>query len=161
MATASADAAEPVALTLSAAVIASSPLSTRRHAEVTAAALDAWPFLRPVASSRHRGNVVLVPPETPSTGRDRIALERAFTQNEAVYDALPAWSASHGDAAFALVEVEALGGHCRYGGYVCRAGAVITTVLAAPDADRGLLAAVELDLETSLAAFLLDHLRRR
>jgi len=150
----------PEAPTLSAAVIASSPLSARRHAEVTAAALDAWPFLRPIASHLALANVLLVPPETGGARGDGIALERAFTQNEAVYDALPAWSAAHPDAAFALVEVESLSGHCRYGGYVCREGAILTFVLAAPDADRGLLAAVGLDLGTPLDAFLLAYLRR-
>jgi len=160
VATTGAEAATSAAPTLSAAVVASSPLSPRRFAEVTAAALDAWPFLRPIAAHPPLANVLLVPPETAGTGLDGIALERAFTQNEAVYDALPAWSAAHPDAAFALVEVESLGGRCRYGGYVCRDGAIHAFVLAAPDADRGLLAAVGLDLGTSLDAFLLEHLRR-
>lgn len=160
MAIARADATVPEAPTLSAAVIASSPLSARRHAEVTAAALDAWPFLRPIASRLALANVLLVPPETGGARGDAIALERAFTQNEAVYDALPAWSTAHPDAAFALVEVESLAGRCRYGGYVCREGVIITFVLAAPDADRGLLAAVGLDLGTPLDAFLLEHLRQ-
>lgn len=160
MATGRRDATEPEAPTLSAAVIASSPLSARRHAEVTAAALDTWPFLRPITSPTALANVLLVPPETGGARGDAIALERAFTQNEAVFDALPAWSAAHPDAAFALVEVESLAGRCRSGGYVCREGAILTFVLAAPDADRGLFAAVGLDLGTSLDAFLLAHLRR-
>ncbi len=139
---------------LSAALIASSPLARHRRAEVLAAALDAWPFLRPVAPWPGLANVVLRPPDTSQRGGDGVALERAFTQNEAVYDALPAWSAGHPDATFAFVEVEAVGDRSRCGGYVCRAGRVVSVVLAAERGDEGLLAAVRLDLGMPLEAYL-------
>lgn len=139
---------------LSAALVASSPLPARRRAAVLAAALDAWPFLRPAAVRSGLANVVLRAPDTSGPGVDDVALERAFTQNEAVYDALPGWSAAHPDATFALVEVESIDGRSRYGGYVCRGGRVVTTVLADDTGDRALLAAVRLDLGMPLVAYL-------
>ena len=131
---------------LSAALLVSNVLPVEVLSGVQAAALGAWPFLRVLGDEEARRFLLLAPPHTSDSGMDRVALERAFTQNEALYDALPSWSASFPEARFALVEVEEVGGRCRYGGYVCQAGEVHDVVLASAAGDILLLGALGIEL---------------
>lgn len=119
-----------------------------------AGALEAWPFLRPLELASASANLILQAPDTDGDGCDDVILERAFTQNEAVYDALPGWSAGYPEVAFALVEVEEVAGRCRYGGFVCRGGVIESVVVASRAGDRTLLRAVGVELGEPLGRLL-------
>jgi hypothetical protein len=115
----------------SAAIVMSSVVGAAHKRQLLLAALERWPFLRLPAQDDFAEQLLVSPPETsPHLHPTEVTLRQAFSLNNQVYEQLPRWSTAFPNVRFAMVEAECVGGECRYGGYVCQAGATLIEVIA-------------------------------